>query len=813
MELNIEQRNIVESNPKGHILIKGVAGSGKTTVALHRALYLKQNHCPNPEDRILLVTYNKSLNNYLKYCFENITKESQVKYPNIFSGNEKQVDVNNIDKFISDYYKANSNKDIELVYNNNKETKKHFRACVKEISGKFKNENLITTSNIDFLLDEIDWIKACRYTSLKEYQEVIRLGRMKDDKGTHSIQNNSTTRQAIFELMQLFEQRLKSNHLIFYRDAAIAALDHAKNNPSKIYKHIIIDESQDLSKVQLEFLREVYLDSPDSCFAFVADTAQSIYSHAWLIKGRSFSSIGFDMSGRSNSLNKNYRTSTQVAEAAYSMIEKDIEVTSCDNFVAPMLLDRQGFYPILSKHENEQKETSFICKEIERLIAKGYSYKDIAISARTWGQLNTIKKALEESKIPCRILKNVDARFDMNKIQLISLHSIKGLEFNVIFIVGLNENSIPSPLKNSSIDPAIHKSNERKLLYVGMTRAKELLYLSTYGKPSPFIDDINPDYIRLREESRIKSFYQIDPANYIHTNKIQYIQGEEERVRQWVANELNKTYNYLESMIQFELQRNVFSKKCYIDISVTAYNNPYIFIETKAPGKDIHSAVSQLESYMYASSTCQYGVVTDGNHFLAFKKKPEGLEPADDIPVFHESMRKGFTHNYTYTDFRSNRDIPIKIDFENPNLVTVYKNKHKEDFYDSEIKKIPIRNNMDAERHMVREESPDDYFSLPKEMVNTNREVCFLKVKGDSMIEANIDDGDLLLVEKRSDAKNRDIVAVSYGGQTVIKRYIPAKGIALLLSENTKYEDIKVKNEQARILGVTLGVIKGKGNR
>ena len=813
MELNIEQRNIVESKPKGHILVKGVAGSGKTTVALHRALFLKQNHCPNPEDRILLVTYNKSLNNYLKFCFENITKESQIKYPNIFAGTEKQVDVNNIDKLISDYYKANSNKDIELVYNNNKETKKHFRACVKEISGKFKNENLITTSNIDFLLDEIDWIKACRYTSLKEYQEVIRLGRMKDDKGPNSIQRNSTARQAIFEIMQLFEKRLKKNNLIFYRDAAIAALDHAKNNPSKIYKHIIVDESQDLSKVQLEFLREVYLDSPDSCFAFVADTAQSIYSHAWLVKGRSFNSIGFDMSGRSNSLNKNYRTSTQVAKAAYSMIENDIEITSCENFVSPMLLDRQGFYPILSKHENEQKETNFICKEIERLIAKGYSYKDIAISARTWGQLYTMKKALEESEIPCRILKNNDARFDMNKVQLISLHSIKGLEFDIIFIVGLNAKIIPSTIKGSNIDPAIHKSNERKLLYVGMTRAKELLYLSTYSKPSPFIDDINPDYIRLREESRIKNFYQVDPANYIHTNKIQYTQGEEEPVRQWVANELNKTYQYPRSMIQFELQRNVFSKKCYIDISVTAYNNPYIFIETKAPGKDIHSAVSQLESYMYASSTCQYGVVTDGNHFLAYKKKPEGLEPVDDIPRFHESMRKGFTHNYTYTDFRSKQDIPIKIDFENPNLVTVYKNKHKEDFYDSEIIKIPIRNNMGAESHMVREESPEDYFSLPKEMVSTDREVCLLKVKGESMIDAKIDDGDLVLVEKRSDAKNRDIVAVSYGGQTVIKRYMPDKDITMFLSENTDYENIKVQNEQARILGVTLGVIKGKGDR
>lgn len=130
----------------------------------------------------------------------------------------------------------------------------------------------------------------------------------------------------------------------------------------------------------------------------------------------------------------------------------------------------------------------------------------------------------------------------------------------------------------------------------------------------------------------------------------------------------------------------------------------------------------------------------------------------------------------------------------------------------AEIKKIPIRNNIATESHIVREESPDDYFSLPKEMVKTDREVCLLKVEGDSMIDANIDDGNMVLIEKRSDAKNRDIVAVSYGNKTIIKRYIPANDFALLSSENTEYENIKVENEHVRILGVTLGVIKGKGN-
>ena len=56
---------------------------------------------------------------------------------------------------------------------------------------------------------------------------------------------------------------------------------------------------------------------------FVADNTQSIYSHSWLGKGRPFTTIGFDMSGKSRVLTKNYRTTTQISSAAYNLIEND----------------------------------------------------------------------------------------------------------------------------------------------------------------------------------------------------------------------------------------------------------------------------------------------------------------------------------------------------------------------------------------------------------------------------------------------------------------------------------------------------------
>ena len=59
MKLNVEQRKIIELEPSGHSLIKGVAGSGKTTVAIRRVTFLKNHYCPEDDDNVLLVTFNK----------------------------------------------------------------------------------------------------------------------------------------------------------------------------------------------------------------------------------------------------------------------------------------------------------------------------------------------------------------------------------------------------------------------------------------------------------------------------------------------------------------------------------------------------------------------------------------------------------------------------------------------------------------------------------------------------------------------------------------------------------------------------------
>ena len=107
MELNPTQQKLVEAEPGGYSLIRGVAGSGKTTVALHRTLFLRRNYCFEQDDRILLVTFNRTLIEYLRNLLSKL--EETDYYRNIFSSDEQTVDVKTVDSTIRQYSRGNNN--------------------------------------------------------------------------------------------------------------------------------------------------------------------------------------------------------------------------------------------------------------------------------------------------------------------------------------------------------------------------------------------------------------------------------------------------------------------------------------------------------------------------------------------------------------------------------------------------------------------------------------------------------------------------------------------------------------------------------
>ncbi|WP_058485473.1 3'-5' exonuclease [Defluviitalea phaphyphila] len=814
MKLNMEQNRLVSSKPNGHMLIKGVAGSGKTTVAVHRIPHLLNHYCYGEDDKILMVTYNRTLINYIKYIYSKIEDQDQMSFDDLFIDKKDKVKIYTIDQILYSYfkiYKKRTNFPYELTYDN-KIIYNTMNRCIEMLKKQNPNIKILDQKNMKFILDEIDWIKSCNYMELEEYQNVDRLGRTNGaSEGPQRLHKNSDTRRIIFQLMNLFDKVLMEQGFIDGKTMALLALKEAKRKVNEKYTHIIVDESQDLTRVQIELLKELYNEKEYSSFCFIADTAQSIYPHSWLVKGRSFSSIGFNMTGKSNSLSKNYRTTTQIAEAAYSLLEKDENILDDENFVKPSLIDRKGEYPVYRLFKNVKDEAEYIALEIKKKFSNGYKISDIAVIAKTRNQLITIKEYLNEKNIISKMIDRTNPNFEDEAVKLLTMHSIKGLEFKVVFICGLNEDIIPSYTQGDFIDEKAIESNERKLLYVGMTRSNELLYLTSSGKPSKFINEINPRYLKMRMESKMRKYYPIQIHNYYFSDKIKDIYSNEEKIRQWVISELINTYNYPKSLIDIEQKVYNFSKVGFVDIVVYIYKNnekiPYIYIETKALKTGIENALCQLKSYMNVSKTCQYGIVTDGYDLVIINKDFEKIE---EIPSFHPSMLPSSIETYTYIDIKHRQRYIFSRDRENSEDIIINREGENEELIYENLEKLNVYGEIVAGVPKIVNEELGEDFRIPSDWLEGNNECFLLKVVGDSMQGADIEYGDYVVVHKQNTAKNMDIVVVTIDENATLKKYMNMGDYVLLIPENENYEPIQMKKTDVFINGVVIGILKSK---
>lgn len=648
MRLNVEQRRIIENKPNGHVLVKGVAGSGKTTVAVHKIPFLLKDYTYEKDDKILVITYNKSLINYIKYIYEEIerNKENEQLTLGIYeSGDKEKLYIETIDnmmfKYFTSYIKEEKLEKLRVA--TEKQINKAMVEAINVVKQEYEKVNVLDRKNLTFIIEEIRWMKSCNYTDIEEYQTIDRIGRISNNnvESTHKLRKNSKIRKAIFEVMIQYNDNLKKEKLVDLQDVALMALRQAKREVGEKYTHIIVDETQDLTRVQLEFIKTLYMNRSYSSMLFVSDTAQSIYPEAWLVKGRSFTSIGLDMTGKSTSLSKSYRTTMQIAYAAYSLIEDDKNILEDDNFVKPSLIDKQGVYPVYRGFKNKVSEAEYIAETIENELKNKYDYKDIAIISKFKNQLKDIKIFLEKNNIPYKELEsNEELDFNEDCVKLLTMHYAKGLQFKAVIIAGLNDKIIPSrDFANEFEDSDFVESIDRRLLYVGMTRATEELFLSSYGNPSKFIKDISCKYLRINSKCNFRKLHRIDIDEYLFTYKIDDIYKSEEITRQWIISELMNRYGYPKDLIDVEVKVNIEAKAEVVDIVVYVYENkdkvPFIFIKSNKLGAGTESEISHLKICMNIFDTVKYGVVTDGNEIVIIN---DDFEEVDDIPSFNKRM-------------------------------------------------------------------------------------------------------------------------------------------------------------------------------
>jgi superfamily I DNA/RNA helicase len=234
------------------------------------------------------------------------------------------------------------------------------------------------------------------------------------------------------------------------------------------FKWIIIDETQDSDKLQLDFIHN--LKSTNTKLFAVGDPNQVIYS--W--RGGSvyaLYTLKHKYNAKELSLPINYRSSSFILEAARCFLQDGSNLTG---------IREQGNKIVVKNHYNPFNEACYLADKIQELHSSGVPYKEMAIFYRLQNQSQVFEDVFTKNEIPYEVpmLKlNKEMNSDIDSIKLMTLHASKGLEFSYVFITGVNYGLIPLHARD------MEEEEERRLFFVGITRAKDYLELSYYTNP------------------------------------------------------------------------------------------------------------------------------------------------------------------------------------------------------------------------------------------------------------------------------------------------------------------------------------------
>jgi DNA helicase-2/ATP-dependent DNA helicase PcrA len=331
---------------------------------------------------------------------------------------------------------------------------------------------------------------------------------------------------------QLFNRVLRENALLDFDDLLLETLTLLRNDTEVLkalqdqYVHIFVDEYQDINAVQHALLK--ILVGAHNTITAIGDPNQAIYG----FRGsdvKFFQRFADDFPGVTTlSLSDNYRSAQNILSASGQVM------ANTSHARVPALTAQIYSQGRLRIHAaaTDKAEAEYVTHQIEKMVGGTslFSYDsarveshaehqrslgDIAVFYRLKSQVVALQKALDRSGIPYQISgreasdnaeEMIDALYrgqpdepdiSVEKVSLMTLHASKGLEFPVVFIIGCEQNILPLAIGTliSDID------EERRLFYVGMTRAKEELFLVCarqrflYGQkyqnePSVFLSDI-----------------------------------------------------------------------------------------------------------------------------------------------------------------------------------------------------------------------------------------------------------------------------------------------------------------------------------
>lgn len=441
-----EQLALFSRIQPGVEIIRGAAGSGKTTTALLKlrsaiGFYLNRRRRqtePKPVN-VLVLTFNKTLRGYIK---ELANKQFSV---------DDSIDME-VSTFNS-WSRSLAGTQTTLAIDQTQNLLKGFAKT--------------SFNDVDFIADEASYVLG-RFSknSLNEY-----LSARRDGRGTVPRMERANRELLLEKVIIPYLDYKRKNNFKDWNDYALCL----QEQKYKTYDVIVVDETQDFSANEIRAI--INQSAKDCTITFVLDSAQKIYSRSF-----SWSEVGINLRPEnSHKLSLNYRNTKQIATLAAALLQ-GIQV------------DDDGSIPNLNGVKKEGDIPIVICGEYPKQVKYCISHikenidlaKESVAFLHPKGWFRDLKPALDSENLGYETIQSLSDWPDGDEnIALTTFHSAKGLEFDHVIMIGLDGSVLDS---NEISDLENEKSARlRRLIAMGIGRAKESIIIGFSNHDIPNI--------------------------------------------------------------------------------------------------------------------------------------------------------------------------------------------------------------------------------------------------------------------------------------------------------------------------------------
>jgi AAA domain/UvrD-like helicase C-terminal domain len=446
--LHPSQRALVERSFSGPARVAGSAGTGKTIVAIHRAVRLARE---KPGAKILLASFSQPL-------AEAMAKKILVLAPET-GGIVRRITTASFRGIAEEMYQLEHGVRPRIASDAILRERLRAAAATAGLKGFSERFLLSEWSNV---------IDAWGLSSLDAYSTVERMGR-KSRLGP----NQRARLRPVFAAVQ---EALAAERYTTWANVFIGLAKALEGRSSRPFDHVIIDEAQDLAPAELRFFAALALAEPNGLF-LSGDIGQRIFQHPY-----SWVSLGVDVRGRSHTLKVCYRTSQQIRCAA-------------DRLLPTVLRDRDGVEderrgivsvfdgppPEVKSFPTLAAEAEAVRKVVATWLGEGIAAHEIGLFVRT-------------PQLVARARAAIDGLVGAKEMVTAQMSLAKGLEFRAVVVMACDEGVLP--LDERVADAADEAElddiyeTERRPLYVACTRAREHLLLTGVTPVSEYLADL-----------------------------------------------------------------------------------------------------------------------------------------------------------------------------------------------------------------------------------------------------------------------------------------------------------------------------------